>query len=57
MENLHDDYVKSNLLNVYFASISNSTAYDINKFPPYHFLTDHRLYPPTFDPLSISCFK
>ena len=44
---VHDEYVKCNLFNEYFASISNSPAYGINKLPPFHFLTDHRLLPPT----------
>jgi len=42
-----------NLFNEYFASISNSPAYDINKLSPFHFLTDHRLLPPTFDPFQV----
>ena len=50
---VHDEYVKCNLFNKYFASISNSPAYDINKLPPFHFLTDHRLLPPNFDPFQV----
>jgi len=50
---VHDEYVKRNLFNEYFASISNSPAYDINKLPPFHFLTDHRLLPSTFDPFQV----
>ena len=50
---MHDEYVKCNLFNEYLASVSNSPAYDINKFPPFHFLTDHRLLPPTFDPFQV----
>ena len=41
--------MKCNLFNEYFVSIYNSPACDINKLPPFHFLTDHRLLPPTFD--------
>jgi len=50
---VRDEYVKWNLFNEYFASISNSPAYDMNKLPPFHFLTDHRLLPPTFDPFQV----
>jgi len=50
---VHDEYVKCNLFNEYFASISNFPANDINKLPPFHFLTDHRLLPPTFDPFRV----
>ena len=50
---VHDEYVKCNLFNEYFASISNSPAYDIDKLPPFHFLTDHRLLLPTFDPFEV----
>jgi len=50
---MHDEYVKCNLFNEYFASISNSPAYDIDKLPLFHFLTDQRLLPPTFDPFQV----
>jgi len=54
---VHDEYVKCNLFNEYFASISNYPAYDINKLPPLNFLanflTDHRLLPPIFDPFQV----
>jgi len=50
---VHDEYVKCNLFNEYFASISNSPAYDINKLPPFHFLTDHRLLPPTLEAFQV----
>jgi len=38
---VHDEYVKCNLFNEYFTSISNSPAYNTNKLPYFHFLTDH----------------
>jgi len=50
---VHDEYVKCNLFNEYFTSISNSPAYDKNKLSPFHFLTDNRLLPPTFDPFQV----
>ena len=50
---VHDEYVKCDLFNESFASISNSLACDINKLPPFHFLTDHQLLPPAFDPFQV----
>jgi len=50
---VQDECVKCNLFNQYFASISDSAAYDIGKLPPFHFLTDHRFLPPTFDPFQV----
>ena len=50
---MHDKDVKCNIFNKYFASIFNSPAYDKNELPPFHFLTDHRLLPLTFDPFQV----
>jgi len=52
-KSVHDECVKCNLFDEYFASISNSPAYDINKLPHFHFLTDHRSLSPTFDPFQV----